>query len=105
MRRRSVLHLIGVILFVIYFLYFLSTVLVPVLRTIVLDMRPYALSKKELAVVSSQRHNDEAATIPKIIHQIYLGFDNIEMPPGWEQARQSCIDLHRTYKYKVRRTN
>jgi mannosyltransferase OCH1-like enzyme len=105
MRRQSVLPLIGVIIFVIYFLHLLSVVLVPVLRTILLDIRPHALSKEELAVPSSQPHNDGATTIPKIIHQIYLGFDNKEMPPGWEQARQSCIDLHHTYEYRVGRTS
>ena len=100
MRRQFALHLIGVIVFVTYFLYLLSTVV----RTILLDIEPYALSKEELAVTDFHPHDDGATIIPKIIHQVYLGFDNKVMPPEWEEARQSCIDLHPKYEYKVQRT-
>ncbi|KAL2839898.1 nucleotide-diphospho-sugar transferase [Aspergillus pseudodeflectus] len=34
--------------------------------------------------------------IPKIIHQTYK--DN-DIPTGWREAQQSCIDLHPDYKY------
>jgi mannosyltransferase OCH1-like enzyme len=37
--------------------------------------------------------------IPKIIHQSYK--DN-DIPTGWREAQQSCIDLHPDYKYIVR---
>ena len=74
MRRQSTLQLIFITILVISFLHLLSTVLGPVLRTILLDIGPYALSKEELAVPSSVPTNDNgASTIPKIIHQIYLG--------------------------------
>ncbi len=98
MRRQVVLHLIGIILFVTYVLFLLSTVV----RTILLDITPYALSKEELAVSGLRPHDYGATFIPKIIHQVYLGFDNKVMPLEWEEARQSCIDLHPNYEYKVR---
>ncbi|MCJ1307603.1 hypothetical protein MMC25_001250 [Agyrium rufum] len=36
--------------------------------------------------------------IPKIIHQTYI---NTSIPEVWQQAQQSCIDLHEDYEYKL----
>jgi hypothetical protein len=40
--------------------------------------------------------------IPKIIHQTYA---NESIPAHWQQAQQSCIDLHSDYEYKVGSTS
>jgi len=97
MRRYLLLHLIGIILVVTYVLFLLSTVL----RTISLDITPYTLSKEELVVTNFRPHSDGGIFVPKIIHQVYLGFDDKVMPQEWEEARQSCIKLHPQYEYKL----
>lgn len=97
MRRYVLLNLIGIILVVTYVLFLLSTVL----RTLTLDITPYALSKEELVVTGSRPESDRVTFVPKLIHQVYLGFDNTVMPQEWEEARQSCIKLHPNYEYKV----
>lgn len=100
MLRQSVLQVASVIILVGFFLLYLFST---VLRTILLDIVPYALSKEDVAVTRSQTLNNGATGIPKAIHQVYLGFDNKVMPFTWETARQSCIDLHPSYEYKVSR--
>lgn len=101
MRRQLALCVVGVMIVLTLFLHCFSTVL----RTVLLDKVPYALSKEELAVEQYQPHSEGATTIPNIIHQIYLGFDNKAMPPDWEEVRQSCVDLNLEYEYKVQETN
>ena len=51
-----------------------------------------AISKSELPAPNSSRLNDRPQLIPKIIHQTYI---NESIPLVWQEAQQSCIDLHR----------
>jgi hypothetical protein len=45
--------------------------------------------------------NDGSQIIPKIIHQVYLGWDSPEIPTAWIEGQQKCIDLHPDYTYMV----
>ena len=100
MRRYILLHISCILLVVTCVLFLLSTVV----RTLLLDITPYALSKEELLSTGFRLHHGGAPLIPKVIHQVYLGFDSKVMPLEWEEARQSCIDLHPNYEYKVQIT-
>ena len=97
MRYHALIHLTGIALFVLYCLFCLSGVL----RTAVKDISPYALVKEELVDLDPELKRDATTVIPKIIHQVYLGFDGKEIPMQWQEARQSCIDLHPDYEYMV----
>lgn len=41
---------------------------------------------------------DANFTVPKIIHQTWK---NTQIPEQWQAARQTCIDLHPDYEYKL----
>ena len=56
-----------------------------------------AISRAELPGPNSNAEHQEPL-IPKIIHQTYK---NDSIPQHWQQARQSCLDLHEDYEYKV----
>ena len=96
MRYHALYHITGIAIFVLYFLFLLSNIL----KTVLEDTTQYALHLDELSV-SDERRKNGTSLIPKIIHQVYLGFDNSEMPKEWINSRQSCIDLHPDYKHMV----
>lgn len=60
-----------------------------------------AITKSELPAPNSSRVNNGAHLIPKIIHQTYK---NSSIPAVWQEAQQSCLDLHRKedgWEYKL----
>jgi len=100
MRCQSAFQLATFIISAILLLLYLFSA---VIRTILLDIVPYALTTEDVAPTDIQAPDDAPTAIPKMIHQVYLGFDNKVMPDAWETARQSCIDLNPSYEYKVAR--
>jgi mannosyltransferase OCH1-like enzyme len=98
MRYHPLIHVTGIALFVLYFLSLFRNVF----KLLLEDISPYAFSQDELAVIDRAHPKDNATEqIPRIIHQVYLGFDNRVMPTSWKKAQQSCIDLHPDYEYMV----
>ena len=97
MQYHALVHLTGIVLFIVYCLFCLSGVL----RTAVKDILPYAFAKEELVELDPKLKMDASVVIPKIIHQVYLGWDNEVIPVQWQEAQQSCIDLHPDYEYMV----
>jgi inositol phosphorylceramide mannosyltransferase catalytic subunit len=97
MRLHAVYHVTGITIFVLYVLFRLSGAL----RTILESTLPHALSKEELAVIDAVYPEGNGTLIPQIIHQVYLGWDNKEMPLEWKEAQRSCIELHPNYDYMV----
>ena len=98
MRYHALYHLTGIVLIVVYCLFLLSGVV----RTALKDISPYALVKGELVDQDPELQINATVVIPKIIHQVYLGWDDKEIPLQWQEAQQSCIDLHPDYEYLVR---
>ena len=98
MRYHPLIHVTGIALFVLYFL----SLFRHVLKLLTTDISPYAFSQEELAAVDPHPKENATELIPKIIHQVYLGFDGHEMPESWKHAQQSCIDLNPDYEHIVR---
>ena len=96
MRLHAWHHVSGITLLVLYVLFRLRMVLSTVLE----PWSPHVLSREALAE-GSPRHENRTEYIPRIIHQVYLGWDNREMPEEWEEMRQSCIEMHPDYEYMV----
>ena len=88
MRFRALYHVAGAACFVLYVLFRLSSVL----KTLLEDTTPYVFSQEELSQNGTQ-------LIPKILHQVYLGWDNQPMPVHWKKPQKSCIDLHSDWQY------
>ena len=101
MRYRPLVHATGIVLIMLYSLSYFKNVFELLLE----DISPYAFTQAELAAIpdSDPRRNETGAQIPKIIHQVYLGFDNPVMPTSWSKAQQSCIELQPDYEYRVPR--
>lgn len=97
MRYHPLIHVTGIAVFVLYFLSLFRNVF----KLLLEDISPYAFSPEELAATDAHRTQNETEPIPRIIHQVYLGFDNRVMPTSWKKAQQSCIDLHPDYEYMV----
>ncbi|KAF4547969.1 Mannosyl phosphorylinositol ceramide synthase CSH1-like protein [Elsinoe fawcettii] len=87
MRRAVVIFLIlncAIILFLLHSVWTLLTLLV-------VDGSADAISRAELPAPGSDAIDSREQMIPKIIHQTYI---NESIPPIWQEAQQSCIDLH-----------
>jgi len=98
MRFRALYHVAGVALFVLCLIYRLSGVI----SLIFGDLTPYELSEHELEADSHAHPNGSATQlIPKIIHQVYLGWDNKPIPLEWIRAQQSCLDVNPEFEYKL----
>ena len=97
MRYHPLIHVTGIALFVLYFL----SLFRHVVKLLLEDISPYAFSLEELAAIGTHPKENETKLIPKIIHQVYLGFDNHEMPLSWKKAQQTCIDLNPDYEHIV----
>lgn len=98
MRYHPLIHVTGIALFVLYILSLFRNVF----KLLLEDISPYAFSPEELAAIDTHPRENETEQIPRIIHQVYLGFDNRVMPTSWKKAQQSCIELHPDYEYMVR---
>lgn len=68
------------------------------LSLLVVDGSEDAISRAELPAANSAMIETRPQLIPKMIHQTYI---NESIPEVWQQAQQSCIDLHGDYEYKV----
>lgn len=95
MRRGLVLFLIFTFLLV----GFLVRSVFTLLRLLVEDGSVDAISRAEIPVPNSGLMDTRPQLIPKIIHQTYI---NDSIPARWVEPRQSCLDLHEDYEYKVR---
>jgi mannosyltransferase OCH1-like enzyme len=95
MRTRPLYSPVAIACIFFFLVYHLSSIarlfVVPQQQDMIL---PFELASK---VADSTTH-----PIPKIIHQVFLGFDNSTMPQHWQVASQKCIDLHPDYEYVVR---
>jgi inositol phosphorylceramide mannosyltransferase catalytic subunit len=56
-----------------------------------------AIHLSELPSPNSSLPDTAPQLIPKIIHQTYI---NESIPPQWQVAQQSCVNLHNHYEYK-----
>src|ERR1700761_2068086 len=84
----------GVILFLLLLfavLGFMVHLVWTLLTLLVVDGSEDAISKSELPAPGSSRVDGAPQIIPKIIHQTYK---NKSIPAIWQDAQQSCIDLH-----------
>ena len=86
-------HAAGITIVVLYLIYSLSAVFLTLLE----PTDPYSLSREELEDADLKGPQ----LIPKVIHQVYLGWDDLSMPEHWKAPQQSCLDLHPDYEYKV----
>ena len=94
MRRGVVLFAIcatAIILFLVNSVWTLLTLLVK-------DGHEDAIAKSELPAIGSKPDGKQIQMIPKIIHQTYI---NTSIPEVWQEAQQSCIDLHPDWEYKL----
>jgi len=86
--RRAVLYFLVVNLVICVFLIHSVWTL---LTLLVYDGSSDAISRAELPAPGSDSIGGRARMIPKIIHQTYI---NESIPLVWQEAQQSCIDLH-----------
>lgn len=91
MRLHVLYHVVGVVCLVLYVLFRLSSIL----KTLLEDTTPFVLSREELFRNGTQ-------LMPKILHQVYLGWDHQPMPEHWKEPQKTCINLHPDWEYKVR---
>lgn len=94
MRRGVVLFAVcatAIILFLVNSVWTLLTLLVE-------DGHEDAISKAELPAPGNPPIEKQPQMIPKIIHQTYI---NSSIPEVWQEAQQSCIDLHPDWEYKL----
>lgn len=81
----------SIIAFLVYQVSTLLTLLVE-------DASADAIHSVEVPAPNSPTIANMPQLIPKIIHQTYI---NESIPEIWREARQSCIELHEDYEYKV----
>jgi len=82
---------LSIIAFLVYQVSTLLTLLVE-------DASADAIHSVEVPAPNSPSIANMPQLIPKIIHQTYI---NESIPEIWREARQSCIELHEDYEYKV----
>ena len=63
------------------------------------DCSADAIHSVDIPAPNSQLIDSRPQLIPKIIHQTW---QNESIPKQWQEAQQSCLDLHHDYEYKVR---
>lgn len=68
------------------------------LELLVVDGSEDRISRAELPAPNSDAISERPQLIPKIIHQTYI---NESIPPVWQEAQKSCIDLHEDYEYRL----
>jgi mannosyltransferase OCH1-like enzyme len=95
MRRGVLVFLIANLLLVAFLVRSVFTLL----SLLVEDASDDAIRKSDLPAINSSLLETRPQVIPKIIHQTYK---NESIPVVWQEAQQSCIDLHPDYEYKVR---
>ncbi|KAJ5701501.1 Mannosyl phosphorylinositol ceramide synthase SUR1 [Penicillium malachiteum] len=89
----------GLLIFILVNLLILSFLIRSVstlLALLVEDAAADAIHRSELPSPNSSLIETRPQIIPKIIHQTYK---NETIPEVWQEAQQSCIDLHPDYEY------
>lgn len=92
----------GLLIFIVVNLIILSLLVRSVstlLSLLVEDAAADAIHRAELPSPNSSLIEQRPQIIPKIIHQTYK---NESIPEVWQEAQQSCLDLHPDYEYIVR---
>ncbi|KAL4936849.1 hypothetical protein BDV06DRAFT_84767 [Aspergillus oleicola] len=92
MRRGLLVFLVVNLLIVTFLIRSVSTLLSLLLE----DASADAIHRAELPSPNSSLIEHRPQIIPKIIHQTYK---NNSIPEVWQEAQQSCIDLHPDYDY------
>lgn len=87
----------GILTGVLLILYFLRTALGALLE----DTAPYSLTREELDAELAHSETNGVETIPKIIHQVYLGWGGLPMPAIWNITRKTCVDMNPDYEHMV----
>ncbi|GAM86733.1 hypothetical protein ANO11243_047520 [Dothideomycetidae sp. 11243] len=96
--RRAVLFFL---IFNFFLVIFILNSVWTLLSLLVVDGSADAISRAELPAPGSDAIDGREQMIPKIIHQTYV---NTSIPPIWQEAQQSCIDLHKEkdgWEYKL----
>lgn len=91
----------GLLIFLLVNLIILSLLVRSVstlLALLVEDAAADAIHRAELPSPNSSLIEHRPQIIPKIIHQTYK---NETIPEVWQEAQQSCIELHPDYEYIV----
>lgn len=94
MRRGLVVFLVVNLIIIAFLVRSVSTLLSLLLE----DASADAIHRAELPSPNSSLIEQRPQLIPKIIHQTYI---NESIPEVWQDAQQSCIDLHPDYEYIV----
>lgn len=92
----------GVILFLVVNLVIIGFLVNSVFTLITLlfeDCSKDAIQSVDIPALNSVIIDQRPQLIPKIIHQTW---QNETIPEKWQEAQQSCVDLHSDYEYKVR---
>ncbi|KAL2828270.1 nucleotide-diphospho-sugar transferase [Aspergillus cavernicola] len=92
MRRGLLVFLVVNLLILTFLIRSVSTLLSLLLEDAAAD----AIHRAELPSPNSSLIEQRPQIIPKIIHQTYI---NESIPEVWQEAQQSCIDLHPDYEY------
>lgn len=92
----------GVVIFIlvnVLIITFLVRSVFTLLSLLVEDAAADAIHRSDIPSPNSSLIETRPQIIPKIIHQTYK---NESIPLHWQEAQQSCIDLHPDYEYIVR---
>ncbi|KAL5334778.1 nucleotide-diphospho-sugar transferase [Aspergillus crustosus] len=92
MRRGLLVFLVVNLLIITFLIRSVSTLLSLLLEDAAAD----AIHRAELPSPNSSLIEQRPQIIPKIIHQTYI---NESIPEVWQEAQQSCKDLHPDYEY------
>ena len=98
MRRGIIIFIVVNLLVVAFLVHSVFTLLTLLFE----DGSKDVIHRAEIPAPNSPLIENRPQLIPKIIHQTYI---NNTIPSKWSEARQSCLDLHQDYEYKVREDN
>lgn len=94
MRRGALIFIIANLLVIGFLVHSVSTLLSLLFE----DAAGDAISRTELPAPNSTFNDEKTPVVPRIIHQTYK---NASIPVIWQDAQQSCLDLHPDYEYMV----
>ncbi|KAI1920941.1 CSG1/SUR1-like protein [Ophidiomyces ophidiicola] len=94
MRKGALIFILANLLVIGFLVHSVSTLLSLLFE----DASDDAISRTELPAPNSSLIDERPSLIPKIIHQTYK---NESIPEIWQEAQQSCIDLHPDYEYRL----
>ncbi|EER28923.1 SUR1 protein, putative [Coccidioides posadasii C735 delta SOWgp] len=94
MRKGALIFIIANFIVIAFLVNSVSTLLSLLFEDAATD----AISRTELPAPNSTFIDQKKPIIPKIIHQTYK---NESIPAIWQEAQQSCLELHPDYEYKL----